>query len=60
MVSIKTGLTLRKKGYDPVDQQAIERGKKASQEILKIDQLIKSYDQGILKAQKQYSNLETL
>ena len=54
------GLTLRKKGYDPVDQQAIERGKKASQEILKIDQLKKSYDQGILKAQKQYSNLETL
>ena len=54
------GITIRKTGIDPVDQSAIEKGKKASQEIIKIDEIIKNLDFGIISAQKSFQSLQTL
>jgi len=54
------GIIMRKKGYDPVDYEAIERGKKASGFIPGIQNIINTLDQNILKLNKSYSSLESI
>ncbi len=54
------GIIMRKKGYDPIDYGAIERGKKASGFIPGIQNIINTLDQNILKLNKSYSSLESI
>ena len=54
------GIIMRKKGYDPVDYEAIERGKKAGGFIPGIQNIINTIDQNILKLNKSYSSLESI
>ena len=54
------GIIKRKRGYDPVDVEAIARGKKAGPIIPNIESLINTIDQNILKLNKSYSSLESI
>ncbi len=53
-------IIMRKKGYDPVDYEAIERGKKAGGFIPGIQNIINTIDQNILKIKSDYSSLESI
>jgi len=54
------GIIMSKKGYDPVDYTAIERGKKASGFIPEIQNIINTLDQNILSLRNRYSSLEAI
>ena len=54
------GITIRKKGYDPVNPDAIEAGKKASEQIKTVFSNISKIDLGILSLQKRFQNLKSI
>jgi len=51
---------MKKRGYDPVDYAAIERGKQAKEIIPKITNIFQQLDQNILSLRKRYSSLEAI
>ena len=54
------GIIMRKKGYDPVDYAAIERGKQAKAIIPQITNIYKKLDENISSLRKRYSSLEAI
>ena len=54
------GIIMRKRGYDPVDYEAIERGKQASAIIPQITNIYKKLDENISSLRNRYSSLEAI
>lgn len=50
----------KRRGYDPVKPELIERGKKARGFIPGIENIINTIDQNILKIKSNYSSLESI
>ena len=51
---------ISKRGYDPVNYAAIERGKQAKEIIPQITNIVKKLDENILSLRKRYSSLEAI
>jgi hypothetical protein len=54
------GKIMNKYGYDPVDYEAIERGKQAKEQYPLTTEFITGIDQKIISLNKSYSDLESI